>query len=207
MAKYLRMIIVLSLITLVSGFALGALNEMTAEVAANNILRFKKIPAVTTIYKAVEEGSLTMERRRELEAELLAEKQMIDIGENQSVLAFVIKKNGEPYAVALEKFGQGYGGDLGVMTGFELETGRLVGIGITTMAETPGVGTRVTEPAFTEKFQNMPRDVVLKVKKDGGDIDAIAGATISSRAVAFAVREARQFYDKHQEKIRKAISP
>jgi Na+-translocating ferredoxin:NAD+ oxidoreductase RnfG subunit len=43
------------------------------------------------------------------------------------------------------------------------------------------------------------------VKKDGGDIDAIAGATISSRAVAQGVELAAAFYEKHADTIRKAL--
>lgn len=205
MANYIRMIIVLSAITLVSGLALGALNEMTYEKAADNVLKFKKIPAVTTIFEAIS-GPLTAENRVALETELLAEKKNIDLGTGETLLAFVIRKDNAPYAVAIEKFGQGFGGDLGVMSGFKIESGELVGIGITTLAETPGVGSRVTEPVFVAQFSQLSPKAVLKVKKDGGNIDAIAGATISSRAVATAVADAKAFYETHREKIVQAIS-
>ena len=66
MAKYIRMIIVLSAITLISGFALGGLNELTYEKAANNILKFKKILeaedyVVETNYITKEEAVIMME--------------------------------------------------------------------------------------------------------------------------------------------------
>lgn len=205
MANYIRMVIVLSAITLVSGLALGALNELTYETAENNVLKFKKIPAVATIYEGIV-GQLDQEQKTALETELLAEKLSVDLGEKEPLLVFVIKKDGTPYAVALEKFGPGYGGDLGVMMGFRIEDSSIVGIGITTMAETPGVGTRVTEQIFVDQFKTLPANAILKVKKDGGNIDAIAGATISCRAVALAAEQAKEYYEKHQEQIKIALT-
>lgn len=205
MGNYLRMVIVLSVITLSSGLALGGLNELTHEKAANNNLKFKKIPAVAYIYEAID-GKLSAADRSRVEEELLSEKVMVDVGEETPVLMFVIKKDQKPYAVTFERFGQGFGGALGVMAGFQLETGKLVGIGITTLSETPGVGSRVTETTFTRQFQTMPEKAVFKVKKDGGHIDAVTGATVSSRAVASALADAKMFYDRHRETIVKALN-
>jgi electron transport complex protein RnfG len=205
MTKYLRMIIVLSGITLLSGLALGGLNEMTFEAAANNVLRFKKIPAVASIYESIN-GKLDAEKRAALEETLLAEKIYLDVGEKEKLLVFVIKKDNKPVAVTIEKYGQGFGGLLGVIAGFNLTTNSLVGAGITTLSETPGVGTLVTKRSFTEQFSKMKKDAVYKVKKDGGDIDGISGATISSRAVANAIAQANNFYIKNQSKIKEALT-
>ena len=205
MGNYLRMVIVLSVITLFSGLALGGLNELTYERAQNNILKFKKIPAVADIYGIVAGGYASDSDRAKIEEGLLAEKMFLDVGEKEPVLFFVVKKEGEPYAVALENFGTGFGGDLGVMAGFTLESGELVGIGITTLSETPGLGTRVKDDVFTGQFPGMPGPV-YKVKKDGGAIDAVSGATISSRAVAEAITRAKEFFEAHQEEIRQAVS-
>ncbi len=205
MKQTLHMLFVLSGITLLSGTALGGLNEMTAERAANNILKFKKIPAVVNIYQVATGKELSTDERLKVEESLLAEKKLLDLGGKEPVLVFVVEKDDKPYAVALEDFGQGFGGALGVMIGFQLQTGDLVGVGITTLAETPGLGTRVTEQTFTAQFAGMSRDAAIKVKKDGGEIDAISGATISSRAVAQAVAQANTFYKEHQEQIKKAV--
>ena len=205
MKQTLRMLVVLSGITLLSGTALGGLNEMTAERAQNNILKFKKIPAVVDIYQVAAGEDLSADERLKIEENLLAEKKLLDLGGEEPVLVFVVKKDDKPYAVALEQFGQGFGGALGVMVGFQLQSGDLVGIGITTLAETPGLGTRVTEPSFTAQFAGMGGNALFRVKKDGGEIDAISGATISSRAVAQAVAQANAFYKKHQVQIRKAV--
>ena len=52
-------------------------------------------------------------------------------------------------------------------------------------AETPGLGAKCTEPSFSDQFKQFnPAEKSLKVKKDGGDVDAITASTITSRAYA-----------------------
>lgn len=199
-----RMVVVLSAISVFSGIALGGMYGATHEIADNNILKFKKIPAVAAISEAVS-GPLDDAARTALEEKLLAAKKSADLGAKEPTVLFVVEKDGKPHAVALEGFGQGFGGELGVMAGFSLETGDLVGIGVTTMSETPGIGTRAKEPAFAAQFAGMKKDAVIKVKKDGGVVDAISGATISSRAVAAAVDAARTTYQQNEAAIRAAI--
>ena len=92
------------------------------------------------------------------------------------------------------------------MIGVNLTTKDVVGIGVTTMSETPGVGTRVREQAFTLQFTGLPGDTPFKVKKDGGPIDAITGATISSRAVTDAVAAAVATFQQHEAAIRDAVA-
>ena len=167
MNSALRMLVVLSSIAVISGAALGGLHEATRELAENNVLKFKKIPAVVDLYGIVENGT-TEERRLELEAELLAEKRFLELEDEDPILFFVIKKDGEPYAVTLEDYGQGFGGKLGVMVGFRLAEEELVGIGVTTLSETPGVGTKAREPKFTEQFVGMSSSADFQIAKDGG---------------------------------------
>jgi electron transport complex protein RnfG len=205
MSQLVRMLLVLSVITLASGVSLGGLYEATRELAENNVLKFKKIPAVVNIYEAVE-GEIDAERRLALEETLLAGKRYADIGAKAPTLFFVIEEGGAPLGVAVESYGQGFGGKLGVMTGFNLETDALVAIGVTTMSETPGVGSRVREPEFARQFVGLGKNTKLKVKKDGGDIDAITGATISSRAVADAVRLSREIYDANKQAFQAAAA-
>jgi electron transport complex protein RnfG len=201
------MVAVLVGISLISGLALGGLNSLTAERAKNNVLKYKKIPAVADISEGLS-GGLDKAAREQLEAELLAEKKTLMIteeGEEKEVVFFVVNRDGEPFGVAIEDFGKGFGGDLGVMVGFNLDTGDLAGIGITSHTETPGVGNRVEEESFLLQFRGMGGGAVFKVKKDGGEIDAVTGATISSRAVAAAIENAGKFYKANQEQIKEII--
>ena len=63
--------------------------------------------------------------------------------------------------------------------------------------ETPGLGTKVSEPRFKEQFAGIrPKKHLFKVKQDGGGIDAVTAATISSRAVIDAIQKAYDAYNK-----------
>jgi electron transport complex protein RnfG len=84
-----------------------------------------------------------------------------------------------------------------LMVGF-LPDGSIQNISVVQQKETPGLGTKMAEPKFKEQFnEKNPAEFRLKVKKDGGDVDAITAATISSRAFCDAVQRA---YDTYQKK-------
>jgi len=94
--------------------------------------------------------------------------------------------------VALAK-GQGYSSTIETIAGFDTSF-NVSGIKITFQQETPGLGTKSTEvkkgdnePWFQRQFRDKD-GLTLAVKKDRGDIDAITGATITSRAVTNSVR-------------------
>lgn len=82
----------------------------------------------------------------------------------------------------------GYGGTIEVMTGI-WSSGRVSGVTVLSMSETPGMGEKTKENDFLNQFVGT-NDPNLAVKKDGGSIDAVSGATISSRAVTSAVNSA-----------------
>jgi electron transport complex protein RnfG len=90
-----------------------------------------------------------------------------------------------------------YGGDIKVIVGV-LADGSINGIRILEHKETPGLGSRAAEPEFLSQFNGNGRtgEFVWKVKKDGGSVDAISGATISSRAVTEAVDNALENFEK-----------
>jgi electron transport complex protein RnfG len=68
--------------------------------------------------------------------------------------------------------------------------------------ETPGLGAKIREPKFKDRFKNRTlSNTTWAVKKDAGDIDGITGATISSRAVIDAIKEGLEFYGDHEVAI------
>ena len=91
---------------------------------------------------------------------------------------------------------KGFGGHLGVMVGFDTE-GNVTGYKVLETSETPGLGAKADE-----WFQKGNKgDIIghngaepLQVKKDGGDVDAISGSTITSRAFCGAINDAYQTY-------------
>lgn len=83
----------------------------------------------------------------------------------------------------------GYGGEIEVTVGLALD-GTITGVNVggANFSETAGLGARTKEPAFREQFAGQSWPVALT--KDGGQIDAVTSATISSTAVTNAVNDA-----------------
>lgn len=104
-------------------------------------------------------------------------------------------KDGQMVGVAMTISVSGYGGDIEMMVGID-RSHRIAGVKILSHSETPGLGARIIEirkgearPWFLGQFQGKARDQLF-LKREGGVIDAITAATISSRAVTEGVREA-----------------
>jgi Na+-translocating ferredoxin:NAD+ oxidoreductase subunit G len=99
---------------------------------------------------------------------------------------YTVYSNGDRVGNAFVAVGKGYGGNINVLVGLEDEE-TVKGIIVISHTETPGLGSKITEAFFTDQFLSTRIDNVA-LRRDGGQIDAITGATISSRAVADAVR-------------------
>ena len=90
---------------------------------------------------------------------------------------------------------EGYGGDIQFSMGVTLD-GTLNGISLLNIKETAGLGMKAKEPAFYGQYEGKQAEKFV-VSKDGGDgepIDALSGATITSRAVTDAVNAALGYY-------------
>lgn len=98
------------------------------------------------------------------------------------------QENGQSIGIVAVTQASGYGGTIEVMTGIKPD-GSISGVNILSMNETPGMGAKAKETSFLAQFINKSTPD-MSVTKDGGDIDAISGATITSRAVTGAVNDA-----------------
>ena len=90
---------------------------------------------------------------------------------------------------------KGYGGDIQLTVGIQSD-GTVSGYSVLSISETAGLGMKATEPSFYNQYVNKQADKFV-VSKDGGDgeqIDALSGATITSRAVTGAVNAALGYY-------------
>lgn len=103
--------------------------------------------------------------------------------------------------IVFRVFPQGYGGPIPITVGLNEEK-QITGIRIASaaegLAETPGLGVKITEPGFTSQFKGKSSDEVALVQ-DGGTIQAITAATISSRAVSEGVRKGLKTYADYLE--------
>ncbi len=94
----------------------------------------------------------------------------------------------------------GYSGRIDVLVGIDME-GKITGYKVLMHKETPGLGDQITKPSFKKQFLLKTLiSFMWKVKKDGGDVDAITAATISSRAITDALQKGlTRFSEKYQK--------
>lgn len=115
---------------------------------------------------------------------------------------YVARKAGVFVGAAFEAASdQGYSGLIRILAGV-LADNTLKGIEIIQQTETPGLGAKITAASFKNQFAGKSiAGTSWAVKKDGGDIDAITGATISPRAVVSALQKGLNTFAKHRETI------
>ena len=91
---------------------------------------------------------------------------------------------GNTVGCAIDVAPVGFGGPIVIKVGFNAD-GVIWNTKVLSQAETPGLGAKCVEPAFSSQFKGFdPSQKKLAVKKDGGDVDAITASTITSRAYA-----------------------
>ena len=112
------------------------------------------------------------------------------------------KKGNDVVGYTLKLSTKGYGGQIQLMVGISKE-GKLAGIKILSQSETPGLGANATLPSFYEQYKEKPISKDLEVVKSGtsedNQIQALTGATITSKAVTTGVNEAIKFYQENLE--------
>lgn len=123
---------------------------------------------------------------------VLSGAQKCEVGGQPSEF-YTYTRDGELVAVAVKSVVNGFGGPLTLMVGIRAD-GTVYKTVVVSHNETPGLGAKCeTEEKFYSQFEGLnPAEKSLKVKKDGGDIDAITASTITSRAYTKAVENATQ---------------
>jgi len=178
------MMVVLTLICAASGFILALVHKVTKEPIEYAKLKNIKEPAV----KAVLTGYTNDPIKDRIQIPMGKDKK----GKPVALTVFPAKKDGKTFAVAFEGTGGGYNGPIGVMVGVNLTDKKLTGISVVSQAETPGLGARITEKQFTDSFAGKPLDKDLSVDS----INAISGATFSTKGTVAAVNQARSLLEK-----------
>jgi electron transport complex protein RnfG len=184
----LKLFLAVVVFSAVSGGLLSGLRGATQERIEYQQLVNVKGPAVQEILKGASNDPLT-------------DRFKIKDGKIERNF-FVGVYDGKPNTVVLEASGKGYGGNIGVVVGVNVENDQLVGVSVTTHSETPGLGARAkSDPAFIRQFKGLPVKEPPRIKAEGGKIDAISGATVTSRGVVSAVSEALEIYGRLKSSI------
>ncbi|MFV3305432.1 electron transport complex subunit RsxG [Pseudomonas sp. NY15181] len=129
------------------------------------------------------------------------------LGRNEPVPAFVARRQGQATAVILQPIApDGYSGSIQLLVGVTAE-GRLLGVRVVAHKETPGLGDKIELGksnwlhGFDGRSLTDPGDAGWRVKKDGGQFDQFAGATVTPRAVVKATHKALQYFDAHKTEL------
>jgi electron transport complex protein RnfG len=175
-----NMILSLVIISLVASLALGSIYNLTKEPIALAI-------------KAKQENAIK-EVLPEFDS-LISVKVMPASGKDSIAIHYAYKTDQFVGAAVATYSNKGYDAtQIQLMVGI-LPDMTIRNISVVQQKETPGLGTKMTEPKFKEQFFGKnPEQYQLKVKKDGGQVDAITAATISSRAFCEAVQRACDTY-------------
>jgi electron transport complex protein RnfG len=186
-STFRNMVLSLSLISLVAAACLGFVYEFTKEPIELSNLN-KKVEAIKQVVP-------------EFNNNPYSEMFRLPTGEGDSLDVFPAKKDDVLVGYAVTTYTKkGFSGNITLMAGFKPD-GTIVNITVLEHKETPGLGTKMAEPKFKDQFMGKnPVEFSLRVKKDGGPVDAITAATISSRAFCDALQRASNTLQKGGQK-------
>lgn len=127
------------------------------------------------------------------------------LGRDEPLPLYRARKAGQPVAAVITAVTpHGYIGPVQMLVAIAAD-GRVEGVRVLEHEETPGLGDHIEDSAWLRQFAGRatgdPDTAGWAVRRDGGRFDAISGATISSRAVIHAVRDAALFFERHHEEI------
>ena len=186
-STFLNMTLTLFVITLIAGVSLGFINDITKGPKAQAKLD-RKINALKNVLP--EFNNNPVENVKLIKTD--SAKDSVEIytaflNENQSGIAVVGSSD------------KGFSGLVKIMVGFNTD-GSIFNIAVLEQKETPGLGTKMKGEKFLSQFRGKhPKTYNLKVKKDQGDVDALTGATITTRAFGEATQMAYEVFEAQLE--------
>ena len=174
-----NMVMVLFVITLLASAGVGAVHMITEE------------PIAEARVKA------TREALKQVLPEFDETEESLDTVESLPVTVHTALQGDRVVGYAVESMTKnGFSGVIRLMVGFAPD-GQILNIRVLEQAETPGLGTKMVDagnPLEKSFVGRNPAQMKLGVKKDGGDVDALTAATISSRAYVDAINRAWMAY-------------
>lgn len=194
MSKAFKNCIALLLITLVAGFALAGVNEITKEPIAQAEYN-AKMEAYNAVYPSAsfeENDNIDVPRDINLSSGACTINDALAATVDGKKVGYVMSTTAH----------NGYGGDVTIAIGIDIASDSIMGIQILSQSETAGLGARCTEDEFTNQFASKSAQGITYTKTGASsntEIDAISGATVTSNAVTSAVNASLQYYNEIKE--------
>lgn len=176
--KFLPMVLSLTLIALISGGLLAVVYDLTKEPIeiSKETSRQKNLKMVLPEFDTIKDTVFSFK----------------SYDTNLEIPASIAYKDGEVSGYAFYTEENGYGGAVKVLTGFSPD-GTIVNYAIMEHQETPGLGAKA-DKWFKTSIAGGNAYTTYTVTKDGGNVDGITAATITSRAFLKAVNRASYTY-------------
>ncbi|MBW2093658.1 MAG: RnfABCDGE type electron transport complex subunit G [Deltaproteobacteria bacterium] len=192
MRDLIKMVVVLTVICGASGLVLSYTNKATKAPREYQLLKYVQEPSIKAVLSSYDNDPI----RDRIVIKLGKDEKGKPLEKN----IFPAKKGGKIVGLAYSAAATGYHGLIDVMIGLD-PGGKVIGISIMTHSETPGLGARIVEPAFTKQFKGFTLSPDLNLSAKGGKIDSVSGATHSSEGVVEAVRKALELFPKVKKEV------
>ncbi|MDO4397261.1 MAG: RnfABCDGE type electron transport complex subunit G [Oscillospiraceae bacterium] len=167
-------------------FLIGAV--CTALLAGTNLLTKDKIAEISAQTENEAKAAVLSE------ADSFSEEKTVSV-ESKEYTYFEGTKNGEIKGYVIPVTTKSYGGDLSLIVGIDSESSKITGVEITSINDTAGLGMKAKNADFLEQYFGKTAGIgVNKNTPSGNEIQAITGATITSKAVTEAVNTAFSVY-------------
>ena len=196
MPEAVKMIVVLTLISGIASLGLAAFNDTTKPAIAENERLFT-VSSINKVLPDTDKPNPCDKNKPKFDNN--PDQDAVCIG---GMLVYRGRKGEEINGIAVVSVGdQAYSGTITTLVGLDLE-GTVTGIEVLKHAETPGLGAKIEECGWRSQLVGQgPDTMVWKVTKDGGDVDAISGATISSRSMINAIEKAQKLLREKKDQI------
>lgn len=183
MKEIARLVLTLTIISASAGLLLAWVNDITAQpIAAAQ--RAETLAAIKAVLPECDNAPDE------------------DVVTCSGVTFYRARREGSFVGAAFETVSsEGYGGDIAVMVGVD-GGGMISAVKILKHAETPGLGAKIRDRGFKAQFSGKSlAGTAWLVDKDGGDINGITAATISSRAVTGAIKHGLEIFASNKQQI------
>jgi electron transport complex protein RnfG len=201
MLESIRMIVVLTLISAVSSLGLAAFNNHAQPIIKSNEKTAMISRQLSKVMSDSNKPDPCVKAKAGFDNDPSKETLCVDNTEvyrcrkGEAIMGYAMKTIGD----------QAYSGTITCLVGLSPD-GKVLGVEIVKHAETPGLGSEIGNCVWRRQFVGKgPGDMTWKVKKDGGDVDAISGATISSRSVLSCIGSAQALLEKNAAKLPEAV--
>ena len=199
MRDLIKMVVVLTAICAVSGLLLAFTNAATKTARELQLIKYVKGPSIEAVLRDLDSNPI-------YDNDPFQDFVTIDMGKDAKgkpieKKVFLAKKGGKLVAMAYDTGdAKGYKGPIEMMVAVDSE-GKIIGMSMMSHKESPGFGANAEKPEFTDQFKAgiLPSEVELS--SSGGKIDAISGATVTSKAIVRALKKAVEIFPRIKKEV------